>query len=302
MFPLACGSENPKPVSTQSTSAPASAATIHVVASFYPLQYVVQRVGGDRVSVENLTPIGAEPHELELTAKNTASLHDADLVVYLSGFSPAVDEAIDAVAAGHAFDVAPTAHVDLTYTPIDAGKANSAAAGVRDPHFWLDPTRLESVAMGVATELAKADPGDASLFRDNATKLIADLEALDGEYAAGLAHCSNTDIVTSHNAFGYLAQHYGLTQIGITGLTPEDEPSPADLAAVTDFVEQHHVATIYYETLVSPEIAETVASETGAATAVLDPIEGVSPESKGSDYFEVMRSNLSSLRIGQGCT
>jgi zinc transport system substrate-binding protein len=291
----ACSSDAPSPSS-------AGGSVLQVVASFYPLQYVVERIGGDRVSVSNLTPVGAEPHELELTASNTANLDDADLVVYLAGFAPAVDDGIDAVAKDHALDVGDAARLDRTYSPIEDGQQNGDDADQRDPHFWLDPTRLADVATAVAERLAAADPSDATLFRANAAVLVADLGALDAEYAAGLAHCANPDIVTSHNAFGYLAEHYGLTQIGITGLTPEDEPTPADLARVSQFVEDHHVGTIYYETLVSPTIADTVANETGAKTEVLDPIEGLSDSSAGADYLQIMRANLATLRAGQGCT
>ena len=294
LAPLSCASDAP--------ASGGAAGRLDVVASFYPLQYVVERVGGNHVAVTNLTPSGAEPHELELTAKDTAALADAGLVVYLSRFAPSVDEGVADVAADHALDVAAAAGLTLSYTPIEEGQVASDEANTRDPHFWLDPTRLEAVATAVADRLGKIDPADAAAFTANAAALAADLHQLDGEYRAGLASCANTDIVTSHNAFGYLAQRYGLTQIGITGLTPEDEPSPGDLAAVTDFVEAHHVTTIYYETLVSPAIAETVAGETGARTEVLDPIEGLSDTSPGADYFAVMRANLANLRAGQGCT
>ena len=294
LAPLSCASDAP--------ASGGAAGRLDVVASFYPLQYVVERVGGNHVAVTNLTPSGAEPHELELTAKDTAALADAGLVVYLSRFAPSVDEGVADVAADHALDVAAAAGLTLRYTPIEEGQVASDEANTRDPHFWLDPTRLEAVATAVADRLGKIDPADAAAFTANAAALAADLHQLDGEYRAGLASCANTDIVTSHNAFGYLAQRYGLTQIGITGLTPEDEPSPGDLAAVTDFVEAHHVTTIYYETLVSPAIAETVAGETGARTEVLDPIEGLSDTSPGADYFAVMRANLANLRAGQGCT
>ncbi len=154
-----------------------------------------------------------------------------------------------------------------------------------DPHFWLDPTRLADVADQVAQRLGEDDPDGAERFSANAAALRRDLEALDGELAAGLKDCENRSIVTSHNAFGYLADRFGLTQVGITGLTPDEEPTPADLAAVTRFVEDHDVKTIYYETLVSPAVAKTVAAETGAAIAVLDPIEGLSDASDGSDYL-----------------
>ena len=294
LVPLACRSDGSPGQAT-------SSAKIHVVASFYPLAYVVQRIGGDLVSVENLTPAGAEPHELELTASDTGHLEDADLIVYLSGFAPAVDDGVATAGADHAVDVAQAARLDLTYSPIQDG-TQTDRSGRRDPHFWLDPTRLIDVATVVDGRLEARDPGHAAIFRANLATLVSELRVLDQEYSAGLATCADTDIVTSHNAFGYLAERYHLTQVGITGLTPEDEPTPADLAAVTQFVRDNHVTTIYYETLVSPAIAQTVASETGAQTAVLDPIEGLSDSSQGTDYFGVMRANLVNLRSGQGCS
>jgi zinc transport system substrate-binding protein len=285
--------------STNSQSTGAGGTEIEVIASFYPLQYVVERIGGDLVHVRNLTPAGAEPHDLEITADDTARMQDADLVVYLSGFSPAVDDTVDAVARGHAFDAAAFADLTLTYTPIEEGESSDEQ--VTDPHFWLDPTRLANVADQIAGRLAELDTTKSDTFVANAGALRRDLESLDHGYANGLANCANGSIVTSHNAFGYLADRYGLTQVGITGLTPEDEPSPQDLAAVTDFVKDHDVTTIYYETLVSPDIAETVAAETGAAVDVLDPIEGLSDTSRGADYPAIMRSNLETLRRDQHC-
>jgi zinc transport system substrate-binding protein len=273
---------------------------LSVVASFYPLEFVVDRVGGDRVTVDNLTPAGAEPHDLELTPGDVAGLAEANVVVYLAGFSPAVDEAVKAEAGDRALEVGRFADLSLSYTPIEEGVAMKGGSGT-DPHFWLDPHRLADVAAAIAGRLGEADPGDAEYFSANAASLRPDLESLDGELRAGLKRCENRDVVTSHNAFGYLADRYGLVQVGITGLTPEEEPTAADLAAVTEFVREHDVRTIYYETLVSPAIAKTVADETGAATAVLDPIEGLAEDSGDSDYFTVMRANLASLRTGQPC-
>ena len=287
-----CGGDD-----ASSTSGPS--APLDVVASFYPLQFAVERVGGDRVSVRNLTPAGAEPHDLELTGRDLASLQHADLVVYLSGFSPAVDDAIDSVDAT-ALDVAALADLNLELTPIEEGETSGDGSAI-DPHFWLDPTRLSTVAGAIADRLAAMDPEHASEFATNAAALADDLDVLDADYRQGLESCASRDIVTSHNAFGYLAQRYAMKQIGITGLSPDDEPSPADLAAVTRFVRDHDVTTIYFETLVSPAIAETVAAETGASTAVLDPIEGLSDESAGY-YLGIMRSNLENLRHGQECS
>ncbi|HRW37059.1 MAG TPA: zinc ABC transporter substrate-binding protein [Aquihabitans sp.] len=286
-------------------------ATIQVVASFYPLQWVTERVGGDVVSVRNLTPTGAEPHDLELTPKDVAKIDDADLVVYLSGFQAAVDDAV-ADTGAPALDAADHADLDLAATEDGHDHADEAddhaeeaddhgeEAGV-DPHFWLDPTRLAKVADAVADRLTELDPDEAATFQANAKDLRSDLDELDADLAAGLADCSSRDLVTSHAAFGYLAQRYDLEQVGISGISPDAEPSPSDLADLADFVEEHDVRTIYFETLVSPAIARTLADETGAETAVLDPIEGLTDDSQGADYLEIMRSNLANLQSGQPC-
>lgn len=272
-----------------------------VVASFYPLQYIAERIGGDRVNVTSLTKPGAEPHDLELTPQDVAGLADTGLVVYLKGFQPAVDTAVSSQAADKAFDASTSANLDLTYTPIEAGKQVDAEAGSTDPHFWLDPVRLQAVATALAARMTQAQPAAKDVFATNLAALSSDLRALDGEFSTGLANCANKDLVTSHNAFGYLSERYGMTQVGITGLTPDGEPDTGQLAKVTDFVRANKVHTIYYETLISPAIAKTVASETGAATEVLDPIEGLNDRSQGRDYLAVMRANLANLERGQPC-
>ena len=286
-----------------SERAPSSDGRLQVEASFYPLQWMAQRVGGAHVDVGSLTKPGAEPHDLELTPKDVAAVADADLVVYLSGFQASVDAAVaDAGSDGPAiFDARPAARLDLTYTPIEEGKEDAASAGATDPHFWQDPTRLAAVARSFERTLAERDPAHAGAYARNLRGLLADLRTLDQDFATDLRSCTNDDLVTSHNAFGYLARRYGLRQVGITGLTPEDEPSPRDLADITRFVERNHVRTIYFETLVSPAIARTVAKEAGAHTDVLDPIEGLNDRSQGRDYLAVMRSNLANLRRDQPC-
>lgn len=273
-----------------------------VVTSFYPLQYATERILGDAGTASSLTKPGAEPHDLELKAKEVQELSKARLVVYLKGFQPSVDQAASSEAKGRAFDVSPAADLSLTYTPIEEGQAQTQQTGAVDPHFWLDPIRLATVGDALAARLGQVDPAHAATFTANAAALRRDLQALDAEYRAGLTSCADPDLVTSHNAFGYLAQRYGLRQVGITGLTPDQEPNPAQLAQVTTFVRTHHVRTIYYETLLSPKIADTVAAETGAKTQVLDPIEGLTDSSQGKDYLQVMRANLGNLRAGQSCT
>jgi zinc transport system substrate-binding protein len=273
---------------------PGSDGRLRLVASFYPLQYVTQRITGDRASVTSLTPPGAEPHDLELTPKDVAAVSDADLVIYLKGFQAAVDDAAENEAGDHGEDVRPAADLDRSVS-------EEGVTGT-DPHFWLDPVRLSAVSTLIEHRLATIDPDGAGSYQANLTSLTGDLRTLDGELRAGLATCANKNLVTSHQAFGYLAERYGLTQVGISGLSPEEEPNPATLAKVADFVRAHRVRTIYYETLVSPAIAQTVARETGARTAVLDPIEGLTSSSDGRDYLAVMRSNLNHVKEGQPCS
>jgi zinc transport system substrate-binding protein len=283
---------------------------LHVVTSFYPLQFVASTIGGPDATVSSLTRPGAEPHDLELTPRDVATLQKADLVVYLSGFQPAVDQAVDQHARGDVLDVAAAAHLDLPAGPGDQdhhddhaeGHADDrSAASAADPHFWLDPTRLAKVSAQVADAMASADPDAAPAFHRRATALAGELSQLDADFRTGLADCRSRDLVTSHTAFGYLAQRYGLHQVGITGVSPEAEPDPRSLAAVATYVRAHHVSTFYSETLVSPAVARTVARETGATTAVLDPIEGLTDASAGRDYLQIMRSNLAVLTKGQSC-
>ena len=271
-------------------------------ASFYPLAWMAEEVGGEHVEVSNLTPPGAEPHDLELTPTDVAAVSDADLVVYLSGFQPAVDEAVTQADQASVFDAAEWADLSLTYTPIEEGEEETDEAGAVDPHFWLDPARFAAVATAFAEQLSERDPEHAADFEANLASLTDRLEDVDANFKTGLADCTSENLVTSHNAFGYLADRYGMVQVGITRLTPEEEPSPADLAAVTQFVEENDVRTIYFETLVSPDIAKAIAAEAEVDTGMLDPLEGLNDESQGSDYLEVMASNLANLRRGQDCS
>jgi zinc transport system substrate-binding protein len=283
-----------------------------VVAGFYPLEWAAQRVGGDRADVSSLTPPGAEAHDLELAPQDVAAVAEADLLVYLEGFQPALDEAARNEAADTAWDAGRAA--DLTLTAEEhahegetaeehAAHAEEGEEGEAvDPHFWLDPVRLASVGDALAERLAEADPDGAATYEQNAAALRADLEALDAEMEAGLAGCAVDTLVTGHDAFGYLGDRYGLEVVGISGLSPSAEPSPAAQAQIAELVRERGITTVYTETLVDPAVAETVASEAGVRTAVLDPLEGLTDESAGSDYLEVMRANLATLQEGQSCS
>jgi zinc transport system substrate-binding protein len=272
-----------------------------VIAGFYPLRYIAERVGGERVRVSNLTRPGAEPHDLELSARQVAQIHDAGLVVYLAGLQPAVDEVVAAEAPKRAFDVA--AVEPLRPAPAGAaeeGGRKAHANEAKDPHVWLDPVRLAAISDALADRLATIDAAHAADFRTRAAVLHADLAALDRAYATGLANCERHDLVTSHTAFGYLADRYHLTQVPITGLAPDEEASPQRVADVAAVAKERGATTIFFETLVSPKLAETIAREIGARAEVLDPIEGL-PKGSTDDYLSVMRANLGRLRTALGC-
>ncbi|WP_329103255.1 metal ABC transporter substrate-binding protein [Micromonospora sp. NBC_01699] len=278
---------------------------VDVVAAFYPLQYVAERVGGDAVRVTNLAKPGAEPHDLELNPSQVGQVSDADVIIFLKGFQPAVDDAVEQVGGDRTFDVAGVE--PLRDAPTGGheheqeGAGGGERAGVKDPHVWLDPTRLATIADKLAERLGRADPARAADYTARAQALRTELTALDREYSQGLRDCQRRELVTAHTAFGYLAARYQLEQVGISGITPEDEPSPKRLAEVADEAREHGATTIFFETLVSPKVAETIAREVGATTAVLDPIEGLS-EGGTADYVSVMRTNLGALKTALNCS
>lgn len=266
-----------------------------VVAAFYPLQFVAERVGGEHVAVTSLTPPGGESHDLELSPSSVARVGDADLVVYLSGFQAATDEAVASTSPAHVVDAAEAAALEVSPDGVAPGSGDSL-----DPHFWLDPTRLADVAHQVADALAEVDPEHADDFAAGADDLVADLDALDAELESGLAACRGATLVASHEAFGYLAQRYGLHQVGLSGIDPEVEPSPARLRDVAATVEAEGVRTLFFETLTSPKVTQTLADDLGVATAVLDPLEGLAEDDE-RDYLDVMRDNLAALTTGLTC-
>jgi zinc transport system substrate-binding protein len=271
---------------------------LRIVAAFYPFQFVAERVGGVGVEVTSLTAPGAEPHDLELTPRQVANIASADLVIYERTFQPAVDEAV-AQAGRDPRNVFETS----TVVPLeDHGEsAEGPAAHALDPHVWLDPIRLSTIVGAVADRLAAMDPAHATDYRTHAGDLQAQLRDLDATFYTGLANCRRTEFITTHAAFGYLAERYGLSQIGISGLSPDAEPSPARIGEVQREARARGITTIFYETLVSPAVARSIAGDLKLRVDVLDPIEGVVATSRGSDYLSIMAANLTALRKANGC-
>lgn len=285
-----CGTSTEKP-----TGGPHQ---VHVVVAFYPFQFLAEQIAGEHATVANLTQPGAEPHDLELTPRQVGTVGDADVVVYERGFQAAVDEAVQQSGQPNALDTATVVPLQDLSTPTEGGDGSGAHL---DPHVWLDPNHMATIATALAKRLKTLDPTNRDAYASNAAHLSARLAGLDRRYRTGLASCRRTQFVTQHAAFGYLARRYGLTQISIEGLSPDSEPSPARIAQVQREARRSHATTIFYETLVSPAVAQSVAGDLGLNTDVLDPIEGITPQSKGRDYLAVMGANLVALRAANGC-
>jgi len=268
---------------------------ISIVTSFYPLEFAAERVGGDCVTVTDLTPPGVEPHDLELAPDDIARVATADVVFYLgSGFQPALEEAVQE-AQGRPVDLLRVVQT----APVPSGGEAGLAV---DPHVWLDPTRFRAIVERIGRVLERAADGCDGIparTRDLAQRL----SALDQSFRRGLAHCRFDTIVTNHAAFGYLAGAYGLRQEAIAGLEPEAEPSARRLAQLRDLVLRLGITTVFTEELVSPKVARTLASEAGMRTQVLFTIEGLTQEeaAAGKDYLSLMEANLDALHGALGC-
>ena len=318
----ACAAATALALSACSSTAPSSTSgakdgTLTVMASFYPLQYLAEKIGGEHVTVTSLTPAGAEPHDLELSPKTVDALSSADAVIYLAGFQSAVDEAIEQQAPKTVIDVSPA--VQLVEAGVDANHPSeeedestdetqsSEADGHEDhhhdmsadPHFWLDPVRMANAATLVGDKLAEANPANAEMYKTNAKALKDELTSLGNDLVSKTSTCQIKTFVTAHTAFGYLADRTGLTQVGISGLDPDSSPSPARLAEISQIAKDQGVTTIFTEALIDPKIAQTLADDLGITTAVLDPIESQTDPSK--DYSGVMNDNINALTKALNC-
>jgi len=287
-----------------------SGGKLNVVASFYPLEFIAKTVGGDAVHVTTLTAPGVEPHDLELTPKQVGHIAEAKLVLFEGNLQPAVDEAIDQNAKKSAFDVASAASLEATGADFEEHPEDGSGPAVKpaaysedalDPHFWLDPVRYGDVVKAITEKLVETDPANTAGYRERSAAMLADVTKLDNDFKTGLANCKLKTFVTSHQAFAYLAKRYGLQMVGIAGFTPDAEPTPQRIREVQDIVRDQKVSTIFYEELVSPKVAESIARDVHVKTAVLSPIEGLSDANSQESYLSLMRANLQELRKANSC-
>lgn len=284
---------------------------LDVVASFYPMQFLAEEIGGSHVSVTTLTKPGVEPHDLELTPRQIGGLAEADLILFLKGIQPAVDDAVGQSGVENTVDAAKLTTLENHGTEVDGhdhgheegeheGEEHEGEEAGADPHIWLDPVKYAEVAEGVGKSLEKADPDHAADYRKNTDILVGELNALNTAFETGLKDTTTKTFITTHSAFGYLAERYGLTQEGIAGIDPEAEPSPARINEIHAVAEKSKATTVFFETLASDKTAKTLAKDLGLKTDVLDPLEGITDKSAGADYIEVMESNLAALEKALG--
>jgi zinc transport system substrate-binding protein len=257
---------------------------LRVSASFYTMYDFAKKIGGDKADVSLMIPAGIEPHDWEPSTSDILSLEKADMFVYNgAGMEPWAQDILSS----------------LQNKQLKTAEASQGIASIdSDPHVWLDPKCAKSELMNIKNAFTEVDPDSASYYEENYNTYAEKLDALDKEYRDTLSALPGRNIVVTHQAFGYLCAAYGLNQVAIEGISAEAEPSPARMAEIVNFVKENGIKVIFFEELISPKVAETIARETGAQTAVLNPIEGLTSEAiaAGEDYFSVMRKNLAELK------
>jgi zinc transport system substrate-binding protein len=268
-----------------------------VTASFYPYYFFASQIGRDKANVVNITPAGAEPHDYEPSAGDIVRIDSSQLLI-LNGQVEPWGIKIQSDLKGKSTAVLVAGAGLFTQKVTD----ESGITGI-DPHIWLSPTRAKVQVKAILNEFIKLDPQNTDYYITNAATLQAALDKIDSDYKTGLASCQKKDIVTSHAAFGYMASDYGLTQISIAGLSPDAEPSLKEMANITNFVKANGIKYIFFESLVSPKLSQTIANETGAQILVLDPLEGLTPNAiaQGQNYLTVMEQNLHNLKVALNC-
>jgi zinc transport system substrate-binding protein len=307
-----CGATDDRASDADRLEAATGAATggpLRVAAAFYPLEEAARAIGGDHAQVTGLTPPGAGPHDLELAAPQARALEEADLVAFLgAGFQPAVEDALrslpDETRRVDVLSRLRLRDVDDAVPGVRGEVDGETVLGGKDPHVWVDPALFGRVVDALRDAYVRADPPGAGAYRRNAAAYRREIDRLDREFASSLGRCSTRTLVTSHAAFGYLADRYGLDQAPIAGISPDDEPDLRSLAATARKARADGVRTVFFESLVPPDLARTVAQEIGARTDFLDPVEGLTREQldAGESYVSIQRANLRRLRKGLGCT
>ena len=263
---------------------------LQVVVSFYPLEEFSRQVGGREVDVTSLIPAGVEPHDFEPTARDIVAIHQSDVFVYNgAGFEPWIERTLPDIQKNGVVVVNSSENIDV---PMDS-----------DPHIWLDPVLAHEQVDAITEGFITADPQHASIYEANATAYKKQLADLDTDFRIGLSHCATRSVVVSHEAFRYVARRYNLHVVSLSGISPDEEPSPQKMAEIVEFAKKNNIRYIFFETLVSPRLSETIAKEIGAEMLVFNPLEGLTPEeiAQGKNYISVQQENLANLEKALGC-
>lgn len=261
---------------------------LQVFGSFYPTYFFASQIGGDKADVRNITPAGVEPHEFEPSTRDISQIESGNMLVLNGGPEAWGDKITN----------------NLKGTNVKVIVAGQGLFTQTDPHIWLDPELAKKEARTITRGFISIDPQNSSYYENNEKKLAAKLDQLDNAFKQGLSSCQSRDFITSHSAFSYLAKRYGLKQVSISGLSPDQEPSAQQLVDIVKFAKEHNIKYIFFESLVSPKLSETIANEIGAKTLVLDPVEGISDDDikQGKNYFTIMENNLKNLQIALQCS
>lgn len=285
---------------------------VAVVATIPPLADYVAMIGGKRVRVLQLLPLGAEPHDWEPSPKEIRNLFQANLVVYNgAGLEPWMQRLLPSLKSHGVRTLEAAQGLELlTYAEEEKGGWTVFIAAperlqreeIVDPHIWLDPVMAQEIVSRLARELSAIDPAGKVEYLRNAKSLQKRLAELDGAYADAVRSFKRKEIVVAHAAFGYLARRYGMCQIPILGLAPEQDPDAATLAKVVDYCKKHGVKCVFTEPMVNPRVMKALAEELGVSVLPLTPIGSLTPQQKArhSDYFDLMLQNLDNLRKGLG--
>ncbi|HEY5695683.1 MAG TPA: zinc ABC transporter substrate-binding protein [Candidatus Saccharimonadales bacterium] len=271
---------------------------LSVTASYYPLYDFAKNIGGDKAVVTNITPAGSEPHDYEPTPQQLVATQKSAVFIYNGA---TMEQWVTKFLPDYkAVVVKASQNIPLRQGTNENGSPDATTA---DPHFWLDPVLAQQIVKNILAGFIQADPSSSAYFTANANTYIAKLAALDSQFKQGLATCNQRTVVTSHAAFSYIGSRYNLNIVAIAGITPGVEPSAAKLAELSNLVRQNHINYVFFESLASPKLADTIAAETGAKTAVFDPIEGLteSAQQQGKSYISVQQQNLQNLRVALGC-
>lgn len=275
-----------------------------VAATIYPLAEFAQRVGAGRVEVRTLVPAGTEAHDFEPGPQDVAAISRARLFIYNgAGFEPWVARLLPTLPTTVGV-VRATAGLPLIRASGGVGASGKPAPlALPDPHAWLDPLLAAQMLETILIALAATDPAGAEAYQQAASAARGEFAGLHARFTRGLARCEQRLVVTTHTAFAYLARRYGLEQIGLSGLAPEADPTPAALARLVGTLRAKGVRVVFVEGLASPRVAETLAREIGARTMALHTVEGLTPKeiAAGANYVTLMDENLRSLREGLGC-